>query len=161
VTIYKARRQIIGVYPTERGFGFAVFEARGQLADSGVARLYPNNDDEFVMRIAALIDKYNPALMLFEDTTNTTRGEKARRQIERAVEYAGLRDVRVLLVSRGDVRQALNLPKDATNYQVAEKVSDVLPELKQRLPDKPKPWQSDDERMALFAATGLGLVALR
>src|ERR1700733_1678774 len=96
--------RILGLDPSTKGFGFAVLEARGRLVDWGVAQLYSKKDEEFLVRVEALVDKYRPAIIGLEDCTSTRRGERARRRIALAMDYARSRRIEAVLVSRDDIR---------------------------------------------------------
>lgn len=106
-------RRILSIAPCARGFGFAVLEGRGLLVNWGVARLHSNSDEEFGIRFEAIIDKYQPAIAVLEDVTATRRSPRVGATLEYAARLASLRDVRVSIVTRSEVRAALGLPRQS------------------------------------------------
>ena len=120
--------------------------------DWGVAELYSKKDEEFLVRVEALVDKYRPAIIALEDCAGTRRGERAVRRIALAADYAGSRKIGAVLVSRDDVRRTLGLSTKATKHAVAAAITEAYPELGFVLPSPRKPWQTEDERMRVFGA---------
>lgn len=152
--------RILAIDPSTKGFGFAVLEGNDRLVDWGVAGLWSKSDEEFLTRLEAMVDRYRPAIIAVEDTSSTRRGERAQRRIEAVVEYAELRDVHPILVSRSEVRSSLDLPTDATKHEAAARIAELFPELGTLLPPERKPWQSEDERMNVFDAVALAIPLL-
>lgn len=136
-----------------------MLEGGNHLIDWGVARLYSKVDEEFLVRVDAIINRYKPTIIAFEDVSGTHRGERAAKRINDLVGYAALLDIERALVSRGEVRTALGLPYEATKYEVAKRIVTLFQELEATLPPPRKPWQTEDERMNVFDAVGLALGA--
>jgi hypothetical protein len=154
-------RRAFSVCPSHRGFGFAVFDPKMGLIDWGVARLYSNNDEEFLLRLEALVQRDAATLLVLEDVSDTRQRARARRRIDKAMVFARLRRLRVVRVSRGAACVALDLSERATNHEMATAVAKVFPELIQHLPPRRKLGNSEDERMKLFRAVMLLLFAGR
>lgn len=150
--------RVLSVFPHHRGFGFAVLEHE-RLVDWGLARLYSKADDEFVARVEAMIVKYRPHIMALEDHTNSRRGERAQRLVDTALGYAKFRELQPMLVLQRDVRRTLGLRDRATIHDVATRLAEAFPELAPLIPSKRRPWQSEAERMKVFQALGLAIVA--
>lgn len=151
--------RILAIDPCTKGFGFAVLEGGNRLIDWGVARLYSKNDEEFLVRVDALINRYKPTAIAVEDVAGTSRGERAAKRINDLIGYAAFLDIERALVSRGEVRVILGLPYDATKYEMAQMIAKLFPELEASLPPPRKLWQTEDKRMNVFDAVGLALGA--
>jgi Holliday junction resolvasome RuvABC endonuclease subunit len=149
--------RILAIDPCTKGFGFAVLEGGNRLIDWGVARLYSKNDEEFLVRVDALINRYKPTAIAVEDVAGTRKGERTAKRVNDLVGYATLLDIERALVSGREAREALGLPYDATKYEVARTIAELFPELKATLPPPRKPWQTEDERMNVFDAVGLAI----
>lgn len=150
--------RVLSVYPHHRGFGFAVLE-HDRLVDWGLARLYSTANDEFLARVEAMIVKYRPHIIALEDHMNSRRGERAQRLVDTTLGYAKFRELQTILVLPSDVRRMLGVQERATIYDVATRLAEGFPELTPILPPKRKPWQSEAERMKVFQALGLAIVA--
>src|ERR1035437_1478353 len=155
---HHSHARILAIDPCTRGFGFVVLEGGNHLLDWGVARLYSKNDEEFLVRVDALTNRYKPTAIVVEDVAGTRKGERATRRINDLLGYAALLDIERALVSRGEVRVILGLPYDATKYEVARTIAKLFPELAATLPPPRKPWQSEDERMNVYDALSLAVV---
>lgn len=149
--------RVLAVDPSTRGFGFAVLEANGRLIEWGAAVLRTKNDSEFLVRVDEFIRRYEPACIAVED--NPKRGERALRRIERLVGYAHLKEIDRCLITRGDVERRLGTAPNS-KYGIALELCRRYPELTRLLPPKRRPWMSEDERMNVFDAVGLGITAL-
>jgi len=149
--------RVLSIYPCRRGFAFAVLEGRDRLVDWNVAQLGIDIDGEFVRRLQALIEKYRPRLVVFEDCSTGRRGEKTQRRIEAGLSLSRYLDLRTILLTPGETRKALALPLTASKHDVAARVVDQFPELARKTP-KRTIWQRDP-RMYLFDAVAHGLAA--
>jgi hypothetical protein len=67
----------------------------------------------------------------------------------------------VAVYSRGQVRQVFASVGAVTRQEIAEAVARHLEPFQQHLPPRRRPWQSEDERMALFSAAALLLTHFR
>jgi len=148
---------VLSIYPCRRGFAYAVLEGTGRLVDWDVAQLGVDTDDEFRDRLQALIDKYQPHLVAFEDCSSGRRSEKSQARIEAGLGLAHYLDIRTTLISPGEVRNTLGLSLRATKHDVASHLARRFPELVRKTP-KRTIWQRD-ARMNLFDAIALCLAA--
>ena len=67
----------------------------------------------------------------------------------------------MIRVSWGLVRLTVGGAEKANKETIAAKVAERFPELRPYLPPPRKPWMSEDERMNVFDAVGLGLATTR
>lgn len=149
--------RVLSVYPCRAGFAFAVLEGRDWLIDWGVAQLGVDTDGEFRNRLHALIARYQPQLVAFEDCSNGRRSQKTQGRIEVGLGLSKYLDLQTILVSPGETRNALDLPQGATKHEVATRVARHFPELVRKTP-KRMIWQRDP-RMYVFEAVALALAA--
>ena len=149
--------RVLSVYPCRLGFAYAVLERKDRLVDWDVAKLGVDTDEEFRDRLQALIEKYQPRLVAFEDCTSGRRSEKTRARIEAGLGLAKYLDLRTTLISPGETRRALDLSLRATKHDVAGCVARHFPELARKTP-KQTIWQRDP-RMNLFDAVALCFAA--
>jgi len=157
----KAER-LLGVHPTSKGFGFVIFEGAQSLIDWGVVGVTGALNPESRRRVAVLLDRYTPSLIVVEDYFDKTSRRCARIQwlLKDIINLAALRNIRSQLVSRRAVRDLFVSEGNATKHQVAVAIAKRFPELAPRVPPPRKPWMSQDERMSIFDASALALVAL-
>jgi hypothetical protein len=150
--------RVLSVYPCRSGFAYAVLEGRERLVDWDVAQLGVDTEEEFRSRLQALIDKYHPQLVAFEDCSNSRRGDKTQERIEAGLGLAKVLDCRTVILSPDERRRALDLSLNATKHDIADRVATHFPELVRKAP-KRTIWQRDP-RMNLFDAVALGFAAI-
>lgn len=150
--------RVLAIDPSTRGFGYAVMEANGRLVDWGTAALRTKQAKEFLSRVDHLINRYDPTCIAVED--NARRGERALRRIDRLVGYAHLKEIHPHLITRRDIERELGKPV-RSKHEIATELCEKYPELRRFLTPKRRPWMSEDERMNVFDAVALGVVALR
>lgn len=151
--------RILGIYPSSRGFAFAVLED-GRLVDWGLAKTFAGTEEAFLTRVESLVDRYRPSHIALEDHARSRRRDKARRFVDAAFVYARARTREALVVSRRAVRLRLGLDEDASNHDLAVCISNHFPELAPLLPRRRRLWESEAERIQVFQAVGLAATSL-
>jgi hypothetical protein len=145
---------LVAIDPTRTGFAFAVLEAPGNLIDRG-QRIAEPKSGELVRKVNALFSKHYPAVLVLEDLSapGARRRMRARREIRSLERLALKRGVKVRLVARLAVRAAF--APEQGKYEVALRLAEIFPDLKDRLPWKRKVYMPEDPRMNVFDAVGL------
>lgn len=151
--------RILAIYPSSRGFGFAVLED-GTLVDWGFAKSFAKTKEAFLTRLENLVDRYRPSHMTLEDFTRSRRRDAVRRFVAIALAYACQRAIQTTLVSRTEVRAGLHLGGNASNHDVAVCISRRFTELAPLLPRRRRLWESEAERIQVFQAVGLAVAAM-
>ena len=99
--------------------------------------------------------------MVLQDVKDSRRAPRIREFIQRIVVLARSRKIKVVLLTRKQVRQMFFENGKGTKHALAELLAEWYPEeLGSLLPPKRKPWESEDYRMDIFDAVALG-VAVR
>jgi hypothetical protein len=145
---------LVAIDPTRTGFAFAILEAPRHLVDRGQRTARPKSGD-LVRKVNALLSKHYPAVLVLEDLAapGARRRKRARREIRSLARLALKRGVKVRLVSRLAVRAAF--APEQGKYEVAVRLAEIFPELRDRLPWKRKVYMPEDPRMNVFDAVGL------
>lgn len=151
--------RVLGVSPSSRGFGYAVFEGPGEVIDWGVQAIPSNERARRIARIEALIDWYAPDVIVVENCTGqgSRRGVKTRRQIEALVRIAQKRRIKAKSYSRAVIRQCFARFNARGKDAIARVIAHEFPEMEPRLPPPRRPWMSEDTRMGMFDAAALAL----
>lgn len=145
----------IGIAPSSNGFGFAVLEGGVRLLDWGWARLHSNQDEELLVRVQALVQRYGPTSIALEDVSGTRKGARAARRIDAITRVAKQRHIECDLVPRIQIRHATGLSDKVSKYEVAQAIMTTFQELETLLPPPKEAWQSEDKRMSVFDAIAL------
>lgn len=148
----------LAIDPTHRGFGFAVLEGPDRLIDWGLCYVTGDTTPGSLRRLADLLRRYRPDTLVLEDCAARTcrRGPRVRNLLGRMAAIAAGSRIRVHRVSSDAVRRAFSTNSAAAKHDVATRVAARFPELLSKLPKPRKPWQAEDERMAIFGAAGMG-----
>ena len=156
------RGSLLSIYPSRRGFGFAVGGESIGLSDWGLARVRSKSIEAFVERVDGLAYRHAAFAIIVEDTSDTLRGERVKRCVQCLAQYASERRLGICVVARHERIAVLSLHPRASNHDIATAIAMRFPELEVHLPSRRRRWQSEDERIAIFAAVSCLLVgALR
>jgi hypothetical protein len=145
--------RVLGIYPCQTGFGFAVIERKRGLIDWGETELGRNTDQEFADRLAQLIRYCLPASLAIEECAGTARGARAKQRVKIARSVSRRRGMTVHALSATTVRRGMSLAPDAPKHALADRLCEIYPEL---LRHKPRfnVW-ARDPRMNVFYAVAL------
>jgi Holliday junction resolvasome RuvABC endonuclease subunit len=148
---------MIAIDPTSRGFGFVVFEGPERLIDWAVVETRKDKQEECLRRVAELMGRYRPDMLVLEDSTGrgSRRCPRVQKFINKVQRLAGKESIATRSFSRAKVRQAFSDSGAKTKYEIATVIAKRFPELALRLPPIRKPWMSEDDRMSLFDAASL------
>ena len=149
---------VLALYPTSRGFGFALFRGERLLIDWGIKDIRWKDKNFLAMHVLKTqIDRYLPDVIVIEDATrkNSRRHERIRILYKLIAEHAKAKQIDVRRFTQGAMHEHFGVH---TKYAVAEAVAREVPMLAPRLPPKRKAWMSEDARQSLFDAVALGIV---
>lgn len=152
--------RVLAIDPSTQGFGFVVLEGRDQLIDWGTREaLGARKNEQSVRRTQQLIEKYRPEVIVLEDTTAVTSRRHTRIVflIRRLQKLAQAYKIRVRFVSKRAVYDYFTMGDRINQRKLAEAIACLLPELASCLPQQRKPWMSEDPRVRVFGAAGMGL----
>jgi hypothetical protein len=148
---------VLAIYPTTRGFAFALFEGPFSPYDWGVSHMREGKNEWCLKKISALLDRYSPDAIVLQDMSSagTWRAQRIRSLnggIERLAEVRGLP---AFAYSRRQVRD--HFPPHNTRQQIAETIAKHIPAFESFLPPVRKIWKSENPHMSLFDAAALAL----
>jgi Holliday junction resolvasome RuvABC endonuclease subunit len=149
----------LAIYPSTRGFGFALFEGPSVLIDWGTKETRIEKNQQCLVKIEALIDFYEPDVVIVEDASRgvSRRSKRIQRLIQDINALAIRKKLKRRSYSRAMIKEFFSEFGAATKPQIAQTIAGWLPELKPRLPPVRKIWMSEDPRMAIFDAVALVL----
>ncbi len=148
--------RVMAIDPTTRGFGFVVFEGPTTLVDWGERRGGPVKNRDTLAKVADMITRYSPEVLVLEDAgrTDTRRCARVRRLLWSLRHLAIRKGVNARGFSPSLVRRAFGT---ATKHQIAQITAVLVPELAPLMPRVRKPWMTEDHRTAIFDAAALAL----
>ena len=160
---YKKDVRVLAIDPSTRGFGFAVLEGPNRLIDWGVKETKTDKKRRTLKLIDDLIEQYQPSVIVIEDyqRKGSRRCERVADLINSIEKLAIKNHVKVRRFSRLKIKTTFAEGGTKNKYEIAIAIVNRFPELAPRLPRFRKPWMSEDYRMSIFDAVGLGLTFFR
>jgi Holliday junction resolvasome RuvABC endonuclease subunit len=149
---------VLGIAPSTRGFGFAVFETSDSLVDWGVKSVTTDKNIQSLTKIEELICHYQPDAIVIENSfvKESARAARIKKLHREIIAMAKKHGVRMRVLSRLQIRRSLLPHGVGTKHAVAEILAKRFPaELGLRLPPKRLPWKSEAARMDIFDAIAL------
>jgi hypothetical protein len=147
---------VLSIFPSTKGFGFAVFEGPTVLVDWGVKGVRGTaKNREGLRKIRELLDFYGPDVITMR--AGSRRANRIQALIEQTTGEARRRGIARSLYSRADVRTCFSKSDALTKREIALSIATQFPELEPRLPPIRKIWMSEDARMSIFDAVALAI----
>lgn len=151
---------VLAVYPTTRGYSFALFDGPLSPYDWGTKDLpRATRSARLLGDLEALIDRYHPDVLVVEDFDATTfRRPKSTQKLYFAMRsLAELRGVNFAVVSKGEVREVFSRFGARTKSQIATVIAREIAAFKHLAPKPRRAWMAESRRQGLYDATTLGL----
>jgi len=154
--------RVLAIDPFSRGVGFAVLEGPDCVVDFGLKITRQADNAKAARVIDKLIDRFRPDILALEDWDSVGSRRCARvEQLLDRIAASKRNDLRVRLVTAHQLRGIGPLPQASTKYGRASLLAGRFPELHPFLPPVRKPWMPEDDRMAIFDATGFAVAYLQ
>ncbi len=150
---------VLGVHPTGRGFGWALFENAASPFDWGTVETNTTKRKKTLARFEALLDRYQPAVLALEafDGQAVRRGKRTKRVANAMADLAKAREIGVAVFTREQIAAVFTGAAGRTRQDIAEFVAHNIHALRDRLPPKRKIWESERPNLALFNAAACAL----
>lgn len=151
---------VLSIYPSARGYAFALFDGPLSPYDWGVKDVRRRVKTAQVLdAVDALIERYHPDVMVIEDISQPTfRRPLTTRALYGALRSLGeLRGVNVKTITKSDVHRAFGRFGAKTKHQIAGVIAREITAFTHLAPKPRKAWMSESRRQGLFDAATLGL----
>lgn len=148
---------ILAIFPNVRGYGYAIFPEQDVLKDYGVAVIKLRDHEAYLERIDQMVKVYEPSVILIPtaDGKYNRKRERIRALLEKIREYAKKHDIIVKAYSREQIRGVFEVFGAYSKVQIAEKICNWFPELKDRCPERRGLYMNEDYHQGLFDAISL------
>jgi len=150
---------VLAIYPTPRGFAYALFEAPLSPVDWGTREFLGKDKNARTLgAIARLCKAARPETLVIEDgvTASSKRSQRVQRLLGLIGAMAEVEDISLVRYSRKTIRETFHHPA-ITRQEIAQAIATYIPALSDRLPPMRKLWQSEDPRLWIFDAASLAL----
>jgi len=151
--------RVLAIAPCVQGIGFIVFNGPRLPIDWGIKWARDEKNAKGLAKVAELIDRYQPDVVVFED--HHGEGSRRAKRIEDLLDaIAALvrrQNIETARYSRRHVRHLFAADGAATKFRIAKTIAEELPELAPRLPAERKIWLPEHANMSIFDAASLAL----
>jgi Holliday junction resolvasome RuvABC endonuclease subunit len=153
------RGLILAVHPNTRGFGWVVFEGPFAPFDWGLVFTQKDKNAFCLRRLEQMLGRFLPDAFILEDFERRAAGKTDRivNLCRGMTSLAADRGIDVAIYARGEVQACFANVGARTRQEIAEAVARHIDAFRHKLPTKRRAWESEDRRMAMFAAAALGL----
>lgn len=157
------RSLVLAVHPTSRGFGWALFESPFKLLAFAVYTGPADKNRGCLAKLSRLLDRYHPSTLVLEafDKGSAIRSERIRELCTDMIALAADQGLELAVYKRSEIEQAFSEVGARSRQEIAEAVARELPAMQAHLPEPRRIWDSEDKRMAVFAACALALTYYR
>jgi hypothetical protein len=148
---------ILSVFPSVRGFGFALFQGAWVPIDWGFRHVQGDKNEACLDKVRKLIDEFAPDILLLEDHAGagSRRSPRIEALIGNIAALAARTGITVELYSRDRIKECFAEFDAVTKYEIARAISRTLPEFPPQLPPERKIWLPEEYRMSIFDAVSL------
>ncbi len=153
---------VLGIHPSSRGFGWALFEGPLVPFDWGTVDVRANRNAVALRRFEKLLDRYEPRALAIESFENkvSRRSTRVRTFCRKLVTLVEARGIEVRTYTRDEIGKTFVGDNASTRDDIAAAVAERVAVLRPRLPKPRETWQSEHPSAALFAATACALTYL-
>ncbi len=149
--------RIIGIHPNTNGFGFVILNEKGEILDYGITTVRPIKNDKCMLKIKELVGYYNPSIIILEDYRNSNKSKRVKDLIKR-IELNLKSTVKISKYSKEQIKGIFEIFGARNKFEISQKIAEMYPEFKSKLPHKRKPWLPENYYQGLFDAMTLVLV---
>lgn len=147
---------LIAVYPNTTGFGHVILNEKGEILDFGITSIRPVKNEKCLEKIIEVVTYFQPSILILEDYEKSVKSERVKELIKE-ISNCVTKGIKVFKYTRVQVKDTFELFGARNKYEISQKISEIYPELKTKLPNKRKPWEPENYYQGLFDAMALVL----
>ena len=149
----------LAIHPTSRGLGWVAFEGPFTPYDWGTTCPRKDKNTKCLRSTEALIARFVPDTLVLEafDRRHSVRGSRIERLCLAIQSLAADRGIEVAIYTRGDVRACFAAVGAQSRDDIAAAVARHIDALREWLPKRRRPWETEHRRISVFSAAALVL----
>ena len=148
------KERIFSIYANTMGFGFVVLSDRGEILDYGVVSVRPVCNDVCLKRIKEIISYFQPEILIVEDYERSRKSVRVKNLIKKICEYKQ-EGLKIFKYSRAQIRNTFDVFGARNKYEISKKISEIYPQLINKLPEKRRTWEPENYYQGIFDALSL------
>jgi hypothetical protein len=142
-----------------RGFGYAVHEDDGTLANWGIKSVKRGKSAKSLLCVEELIAFFHPGVIVLH-ATEDRRWPRLKSLADETAAVAARHNILVIQFSRKHIRETFFEAGKGTKHLIASVLAKRFPQLAFCLPPRRRPWEGEDYWMDVFDAVALAVVYL-
>ena len=153
---------VVGIDPTSRGFGYAVFGLDGSYVAAQTAKARPNTTRVVVQRLELLLPRYASSILVVEDcrADRSRRGARVIQLTDELADFAARRRLRFARIAMTDAKRHFTGSTVGLKTELVDAVLRRFPDLEAKRPPPRSPSGSEPEPFAVFDALALAVTFL-
>ena len=150
---------VLGVHPTSRGFGWALFESPIQPLFWGIVETRTHRNRDALAAFRVLLDRYQPEMLAMEQFEHrpARRNGRIKKLGAALVALAHKQGLQSAILPRAAIGIIIAQDSTATRYEIAQTIANKVEALAYRMPAKRKPWESEKPNLSIFSAAACAL----
>tara|TARA_R110002072_G_scaffold302796_1_gene488827 strand:+ start:16939 stop:17451 length:513 start_codon:yes stop_codon:yes gene_type:complete len=152
---------VLAIFANGRGFGLAVMKDALTVvsAYNVTIRQYPISNKQVLERIKEKISYYLPSVIVLEEPKGygSRKSKRVQELIKKIASFAQSKGLGVHQYSRNDIRFVFSAFNAHSKYEIATIISENIPELKAKLPEKRKSHEAESYAISIFDAVSLAI----
>lgn len=156
----KNRQLVLSIYPTTRGYAFALFESALSPHDWGTKDIKKDvGSVKTIQCIKELLMRYRPDVLVIDGFGDRHLKTSVRRKriYKAATGFAETMSIEVAVIPLRKVKSAFAQFGATTKHDIATVIGSKIEAFSSRMPKVRAAWQAEDHRMALFDAASRAL----
>lgn len=147
---------LIAVYPNTTGFGYVILNEKGEIFDYGITTIRPAKNEKCIEKIKEVVDYYQPSTLILEDYKDSIKSDRIKELIQEIYKCVTA-GIKIFEYTKDQVKDTFALFGANNKFEISQKISEIYPELKAKLPNKRKPWEPENYYQGIFDAMALVL----
>ncbi len=151
--------RVLAVAPFVSGVAYVLFNGPWLPIDWGIKWIRSDKNAVGVKKVAGLIQKYQPDILVFEDHTGpgSRRAKRIETLLDDIREIAKTEKIEPRRYSRGQIRDVFSAYGAVTKYDIAKAIAEQYRDFAPKLPGPRKIWLPEHPNMSIFDAASLAL----
>lgn len=156
-TTFASADRTLAIFPHGKGFGYAFFVEPLEPKHTGVVTIRPIDNNRCLRRIDAMIETYQPTLILLPTPDGKRNNKRKRVQalLDDITRHAKQVNIPVKTYYREQIRMVFEQFEARTKLEIAEKICLWIEDLEKYQPIHRKRYMPEDYNQSMFDAISL------
>ncbi|MGJ8665167.1 MAG: hypothetical protein ACSHW7_02275 [Patiriisocius sp.] len=152
---------VMAIFANGRGFGLAIMKDALTVVNAYnvTIRQYPISNKHVLKRIKEKVSYYLPSVIVLEEPKGygSRKSKRVQDLIKNIANFSKSKDLAVHQYSRNDIRFVFSAFNAHSKFEIATVISENIPKLKEKLPEKRKSHKAESYAISIFDAVSLAI----